>query len=84
MVSYIVLKSVVVATFYVLDWKRLCVLMWLSAGVTSSFFASDTTDRPSSMPNESEKLLSIAVFLMECGAVSVSVMPNSFETPEAA
>jgi len=57
------------------DWKRLCALGWLSAGVTSSFFGSDTSVRPSSMRNESEILLSIAVSLMQCGAVSVSVTP---------
>jgi len=62
---------------FVRDWKRICALVWLSAGVTSSFFSSDTTPRPSSMRNESEKLLSIAVSLIECGAVSVSVMPKA-------
>jgi hypothetical protein len=39
------------------------------------FFGSDTTARPSLMRNESEKLLSIAVSLVEFGAVSVFVMP---------
>ena len=56
------------------DWKRLYALVWLSAGVTSCFFGSDTTDRTSSMRNDAEKLLSIAVSLMECGAVSLSLM----------
>jgi hypothetical protein len=49
---------------FVRDWKRLCALLWSSAGVTSSLFESDKTARPSSMQNEFEKL-SIAVSLME-------------------
>jgi len=65
----------VLAHLFVREWKRLCALLWLSVGMTCSFFGSDTTARPSSMRSESAKPLSIALSSVECGAMSVSVMP---------
>ena len=59
---------------FVRDWKRLSGLTRLSAGMTWSFFGSDTTASQSYVRKVSEKP-SIAVFLMDCGAESVSVIP---------
>ena len=69
---------------FIRDWKRLCALVWLSAGVTNSFFGSDTAARPVlNAERVRETAKNCVVFDgMRCG-VSVCYA-HSFETPEVA